>query len=445
MSAQSVTTPEEPLVGVSLREENDCKGAPVAARIRGPYLIVVEQQLPIYRGQDGRFLADDLWQKDLVMHLEYIHHLMLASPCLGRQAPPDAKLVEVKGSAFELIELPQQRGFLQALTLMPVIVYRLSKAVRRAGIVHSGIVGWPIPMGWIVAPLALLLRKPLVIVVESAPWRLPQGFAAGWKRRARALLQEYLGRWVLHRADLVICTQDEYRESLVGPKHPRAFVIPASWIDEKDILSEEGAVGSWEKKLSHSDGRLNILFVGRLTAEKGLLVLLEAIRHLGRESVPISLGILGDGSLKQECGLAASELTHSTVVKLLGTVPYGAPLFELIRRYDAVVVPSISDEQPRIVFDAFSQAVPIIASDTPGLRSCVRNGETGLLVKPNDVSALVGTLKFAVANPGRLRECGLRGLLDARSMTHQEMHRRRAELLSAVVARREVAAAPDNG
>ena len=424
------------MVGILPGADSDLNGAPVAARVQVPYLIVVEQQLPIYRSQGGQFLAGDLWQKDLVMHLEYIHHLMLASPCLQQEPPPDAKPVSVDGSEFELVELPQQSSFLHALALMPVILYRLSQAVRRAEIVHSGIVGWPIPMGWVVAPIAVLLRKPLVIVVESAPWRLPQNLVAGWKRRTRALLQETLGRWVLRHADLVICTQGEYRRSLVGPQHSRAFVIPASWIEEKDILSDQQAVTSWEEKLSRSDARLNILFAGRLTPEKGVAVLLETVRQLRGESIPVSLGILGDGPLRQECELAAFESTQHTVVKLLGTVPYGAPLFELIRGYDAVVVPSISDEQPRIVFDAFSQAVPIIASDTPGLHSCVRDGETGLLVTPNNVSVLAKIVKFAAAHRARLRELGMRSLLDARTMTHQEMHRRRAELLDDMMARR---------
>jgi len=409
----------------------------MGCRIRVPYLVVVEQQLPIYRSEGGQLCAGDLWQKDLIMHLEYIEHLMLASPCLRQLPPPDAKPLRHDSSHFELVELPQQTGFLRALTRMPLIVYRLGKAVRRAGVVHSGIAGWPIPMGWIVAPIARLFRKPLVIIVESAPWRLPPGMAFGWKQRVRARLQESLGRWVLRNADLVICTQNEYRHSLVGPKHPQAFVIPASWIDEKDVLSDQAASEAWAEKLAAPDGRLNILFVGRLTPEKGLLVLLDAMRDLSSHAVPVSLGILGDGPLREQCERVASDLTPDATVKVLGTVPYGAPLFQLIRGYDAIVVPSISDEQPRIVFDAFSQAVPVIASDTAGLRSCVPDGEAGLLVKPNDVCALAGILRDAVADRAKLRQLGMQSLLHARAMTHQEMHRQRAELLNLMIVRRQ--------
>ena len=106
--------------------------------------------------------------------------------------------------------------------------------------------------------------------------------------------------------------------------------------------------------------------------------------------------------LKQNAEELSKHLAEGpTRVGILGTVAYGAPLLALLRTYDAVIVPSISDEQPRIVFDAYSQAVPILASNTPGLRSCVRDGETGLLTKPNDARALAETLRQGASNePG---------------------------------------------
>jgi glycosyltransferase involved in cell wall biosynthesis len=116
-------------------------------------------------------------------------------------------------------------------------------------------------------------------------------------------------------------------------------------------------------------------------------------------------------------------------------VPYGAPLFALIREYDAIVVPTISDEQPRIVFDAYSQAVPVLASDTAGLCSCVRNGETGLLTAANDATALVAVLLYVSQHRSELKQLGLQSLKYAHEMTHQEMHRQRVVLLKDMLDR----------
>jgi len=245
-----------------------------------------------------------------------------------------------------------------------------------------------------------------------------------------------MGQWVLRKAALVICTQDEYRRSLLGPKRAHGFVIPASWIDKKDILPKEVAEEHWRKKLSVSDSRLRVLFIGRLVHDKGILVLLEAMRQLDIDSFPISLGVVGEGGLKSQCESVASELTGTTKVSLLGTVRYGEPLFSVIRSYDAVVVPSIGDEQPRIVFDAYSQAVPVLGSDTPGLRSCVKSGDRNLLAPPNDVPALVALLRYAAENRLELKRLGLECLAYAESMTHQEMHRQRANLLQRMLDER---------
>lgn len=409
-------------------------------RIAIPYLLVVEQQLPFFRNPQGQVFVDALWHKDLLMHSSYIDHLMIAAPCRAQEAPRDAKLLSP--GQLEIVELPAQDNLWQSLRAMPTILRRLTKAVRKAAIVHSAIAGWPIPMGWVVAPLALLLRKPLVIVVESAPWRLQDRQHAGWKQRARAALQEWLGRRVVRSATLVICTQDEYRESLLGSQRGNGFVIPASWIDESNILPDDAAEEMWRQKLSTANPRLRLLFVGRLVPAKGVLVLLEAMRRLSRENAPVALDIMGEGPLKDQCELAASELRGATAVTVLNTVPYGEPLFEVIRRYDAVVVPNIGDEQPRIVFDAYSQAVPILASDTPGLRSCVTNGERGLFSAPNDVSGLTDLLKYAAGHRSELRRMGLQSLAYASRMTHQEMHRQRAVRLREMIDRTAMDTAP---
>jgi glycosyltransferase involved in cell wall biosynthesis len=403
------------------------------AVLQQPYLMVV-QQIPFYRDSSGRLFVGEMWHKDLGMHLEHLKSLMVAAPILTQQPPADAIALDrdVRMSRLEVVELPDPRSFLESIKVMPTLVSRLWRAARRADTVHSAVAGWPIPMGWIVTPIVLMLRKRYVIVVESAPWRHQEGLALSWKVRLRSSLQELISRWIVRRADLSVFTHDGYRQSMLGKNAAKGHVIPASWIDERDILSEENARGIWAKKLADTE-RLRVLFAGRLLPDKGLLVLLDAMRQLSARGEPITLDVLGEGPLKQNAEDLSKHLANGpTRVGILGTVAYGAPLLALLRTYDAVIVPSISDEQPRIVFDAYSQAVPILASNTPGLRSCVRDGETGLLTKPNDARALAETLHQGNLERTRLFHMGLRSLQDAHRMTHQEMHRKRAELLSAM-------------
>jgi glycosyltransferase involved in cell wall biosynthesis len=390
---------------------------------------MVVVQMPLYRDASGSLFAEQLWGKDLLRHLDYLDALTIACPCLRQDPPRNAICLDSAEGRLELLELPMQSSLFETLRLSPALIRTLWRATGRAEIVHTCIAGWPIPMGWIAGPIALWRRKKLLIIVESAPWRIQAGSAASWRALLRSRIQERIGCFLLSRSDLPIFTQDGYRQSMLGADAGRGFVIPASWIDEVDVLSIDDAKSVWQSKLQPSSPRLRILFAGRLTGEKGLLVLLQAIRSLAEEDLDIQLDILGEGTLEPECSRLSLDLKGPTRLRVLGTVSYGAPLFQRIREYHAVVVPSISDEQPRIVFDAYSQAVPVIASDTTGLRSCVSDGLTGMLFPLGDSVALARLLREAARHPEALQSLGLNAIAIAGEMTHQHMHRERAALI----------------
>src|SRR5579859_6299698 len=99
------------MLDVSPHVDKDYIDSEVPIRIALPYLFVVGQQLPLFRDDTGQLFTDELWQKDLLMHLEYLDHLMIASPCLRQTPPPHTKPLSIDQSAVELIELPRQKNF----------------------------------------------------------------------------------------------------------------------------------------------------------------------------------------------------------------------------------------------------------------------------------------------------------------------------------------------
>jgi glycosyltransferase involved in cell wall biosynthesis len=394
---------------------------------------MVVVQMPLYRDPSGRLFAEQLWGRDLLRHLGYIQNLAIACPCLNQEPPRDAICLDAAPNRLELVELPEQRGPMQTIRLLPGLIRILWRAAKRTEIVHTTIAGWPIPMGWIAGPIALLQRRKLIVIVESAPWRIPPGGTASWRATLRSSLQESIGRWLLKQSSLPVFTQDGYRQSMLGPDADRGFVNPASWIDEADVISVEDAQTLWRNKTVSPGSPLRILYAGRLVAEKGLPVLLQSMRLLANEDITIQLDILGEGPLEADCNTASQQINGATCVRRLGTVAYGAPFFHKIRDYHAVVVPSISDEQPRIVFDAYSQGVPVIASDTEGLRSCITGGSTGLFFAPGDSAALASLLRELAGHPEQLQTLGMNSIKFAREMTHQKMHQDRAARIQAML------------
>jgi glycosyltransferase involved in cell wall biosynthesis len=277
-----------------------------------------------------------------------------------------------------------------------------------------------------VNPFAWIRRKRFLINVES-DWRL--GSADRRRLRQRLVdmdpLRDWMARWSCGRAQLALFTHVNYRDELCGKDCAKAHVTPAVWVSETDVLGARAAAEAWDAKLREP---VRLLFAGRLVAPKGVGTLLDALRTLEARGVEARVDFIGRGEERDAC-LAAASACRTVRISVLEPVPYGKEFFELVRRYHAVLVPSLTEEQPRIVFDANSQAVPVIAADTGGHRPYVEPERTGWLVPVGDAAALAAAIDRAIRSAPELRSMGLAALIEARGRTHQAMHRWRSRLI----------------
>lgn len=399
----------------------------VFSRLGKRYLLVTN--VPHYVDDAGPIFLERVWHHDLVRHLTYLPFLKIASPALTRSDHADLDLVPVEDSPHRFIPLPEQSSGLSALRALPTTARQLFAAVGDADIVHSGVAGWPYPLGWLATTFAKLRARRLVIVVESAPWRLSSAEERKLPRkRIRAMLYEQLARWSCGAADLALFTQPAYRETLLRHPRPGAYVTPATWINAENVLSDARARKLWEGRGEAT----RLLFAARLTTEKGTDFLLDALRELERRRIPVQVDVIGTGDREAAVDEAAAAL-RTVQLRRLDPVPYGPEFFALLDGYHAVLVPSLSDEQPRIFFDAAARAVPTIAADTDGLRPHVADRRTGLLFPRGNLEALTDLLTEVIATPRLFQRLGLEVLRVARSQTHSAMHARRSQLLAAHV------------
>lgn len=406
--------------------------------ISEPYALFVCQNLEI--DEQGRRWAIATWAKDLALHLDYLDDLTLVSPAI-RTRTRSADTVSLDEPPFDrlkFIDLPNPVGRWQALKSLPAYVLRFWRAIGPAHVVHCGYAGWPFVQGWVIVPLARLRgrRKFILANVESSPWRAARPDLP-WHRRWRSAAVEALVRATLRMADLKLLTSKQYLNELLPPGTPGAHVTPATWLNEEWILGAEEAVAAWDAK----QGPVRLLFVGRLIPEKGVPVLLAAIEAATRAGADVELAIhpIRTSPWHDQYIAAARSLAGKAAVTVLNEIPYGDEYMALIRGSDAVMVPSLSDEQPRIAYDALSQAVPVIGSATGGIMEVVEPGVTGRLSPPKDVDALAESILWAGRNRPELRAMGLRGPASVRGATHQAMHRTRHRLLrEALDARREL-------
>lgn len=384
--------------------------------IAEPYLIVLN--IALVR-DGGRYWCEPLWRKDLLLHFVGIEAITLACPIEHRAAPPTWLPLEHPG--LTIVGLPPMRW--TTLLALPLIAWRIDRCIKVARTVHTGVAGWPFPLGWIAVPIARMRGRLLLIGVESSFWRIPRGTLVSWPRRMWARLFERINRACLDAADLAFFTTEDYRVTLLHRPRGQSHVTPASWVDADRLLAPDALQDVWSGK----DGRL--LFAGRLNAAKGVAVLLEAAR-LGTARIDI----IGEGELIEACRAAAAA--HPDRIRLLDPVPYGEAFFALLDSYSALVVPTISEEQPRVIFDAFSRAVPVIASDTSGNRELVRDGVNGRLVPAGDAAALARAMDAVEQDAAVFRRMGEHALVSMGPRTHEAMHRHRTDLIEEALRRR---------
>ena len=381
--------------------------------------------IPCFLDESGVIWLEQGWQHDLIEHFQYLKDFTLCAPKICKIAQPNLVQIEVpEGVRFRYVELPDQSSTVSALRGLPKTVFVLWREIGRAEIVHSSVIGWPFPLGWIANPFAVIRRKALVIVVESS-WRSEPFRKLSSIRRLWDAIKESAARWSCKHADVALFTQSVYRDSLLSGASGSAYITPAVWVKEADILDVSDAQRHWDRKLVEP---VRMLFAGRLVAGKGVEILLEALRIIDGRGIRARVDIIGDGPLRQRCSDSVASLSN-VQMSVLDPVPYGAPFFLLVRGYHVVLIPSLTDEQPRVVFDAFSQAVPVIASDTPGLRPHVEDGRTGWLIDSGKPEVLAAIIEAAIADPRRLRSMGLASLEATRGHTHAAMHCTRSHIL----------------
>jgi glycosyltransferase involved in cell wall biosynthesis len=189
-------------------------------------------------------------------------------------------------------------------------------------------------------------------------------------RVARLAMARHLARLPQVFADYVVIS--DYQCGLVSsylPKGARVTQI-SNPIDVADLGPKQGV------------GAGNFLFVGRLSPEKGVLLLAEAAQRIGA-----GVDFVGDGPLAEELAQRFPQ------ARLLG---WRDPAYvrEAMRNARALVLPSLWHEgQPLAVLEAKALGTPVIVADQCAGRDEVEDGVTGLWFKSGDVASLAEALE----------------------------------------------------
>ncbi|MGZ8491312.1 MAG: glycosyltransferase family 4 protein [Gemmatirosa sp.] len=281
----------------------------------------------------------------------------------------------------------EARGSLRGLASLGGLVAAGGRAVRREvrawrpDVVHAH---WWFPGALSATLPGALCDRPLVLTMHGSDVRLALGVAparALFARVARrAAATTAVSRWLCERA--VSMAPGLACEVAPMPVAIDDFTPPA------DDAPREG-----------------VLFVGRLTAQKGVDVLLQA---LARAPADVALTVVGAGPEEGALRSLASHLKLHDRVRWLGSQPQ-ARLAALYGGARALVVPSREEGLGLVAVEAHLCGTPVVAFASGGLVDVVHHERDGLLVAPGDIDGLAGAIDRLRTEPALAERLGAAG------------------------------------
>jgi len=236
-------------------------------------------------------------------------------------------------------------------------------------------------------------RRPMVLTSHGAIL----GYR-GLRRAIEVVFDKTVGKWTLRSADRVIGLSPSQARILeeLGAKPDHVAVIPG-WVELEQVDLRADA-GSFRSKNNLGDRRL-VLFVGRLLPIKGLMYLIEAMKHTETRPAIVIIGGEAPGysgtkrSLEQEVqqlGLERDVFFLGQFQKEeLGAAYVAADLF---------VLPSLGEGLPLALLEAMAYAKCVLTTDVPGNRDVVKDGWNGLLVEPRNSVELARKIDYLLGN-----------------------------------------------
>lgn len=275
----------------------------------------------------------------------------------------------------------------------PALVPVAARLARRADVL---VLPLPLPEA---APLALLRGTARLVVHYHCDPQLERGGALG---RAAVAALDRSAQVALARADAITVTSRDYAEAsrVMAAHAARATAVPPM-IGEHDRLRPTRDAGMAARIAAAPT--LRVGFLGRLTHEKGIDRLIDAVAGLGR---PAQVVLAGDSAAAAGTGLWPSLEQQARAAGV--DVRYLGPLADdevaaFLTEIDVLALPSVNTLEAwgRVQAEAMLCGTPVVASALPGVRTVIPATGMGLLVPPGDAAALRDALEQVAADPAR--------------------------------------------
>lgn len=250
-----------------------------------------------------------------------------------------------------------------------------------ARVVHAATPG---PMGLSALLVARTLGIPFVASHHTELARYALDLTGD---RLAAELTGRAVRWFYGQADRVYVPTRATGEALIAGGIDPARVFSFTRGSDTRLFDPARRSRTMRRRLGGDGAVTVVLYVGRLSAEKGLLALADAFRRAAAARPGLHLALVGDGPARSEVAAALAGTPH----RFLGALT-GEELASAYASADLFCLPSQTETFGQVVTEAAASALPAVVIGRGGAAEQVTDGETGLLVPPDDPVALAAAI-----------------------------------------------------
>jgi glycosyltransferase involved in cell wall biosynthesis len=271
------------------------------------------------------------------------------------------------------------------------VIHRLSKLRREMDILiffHGS--NYPVPLLFARSQKITCLLVMSTLGSARQILAVKQSGAPGqWGERVRLRLSEVLERISYFFADKLIAYSPSIVDEIKLHQYSNKVVIARhSPVDferyglKNDIVERENVVG----------------YIGRLSEEKGILNLLQAIPEVLSKRNDVRFLIVGEGSLEDTVRAYLDAHALGGRVSLRGWISHDE-LPDCFARLKLLVLPSYTEGLPAVVLEAMACGTPVLATSVGAVSDVLKDDETGFLLNDNSPACLVEGIATALAYP----------------------------------------------
>ena len=155
--------------------------------------------------------------------------------------------------------------------------------------------------------------------------------------------------------------------------------------------------------------KIEFVSVGRLSEQKGQLLMVEALHQLKQRGIDIKLTLVGDGPLKDEIKILINDYNLAENIVLTGSLS-GKDVMEAIDNSSIMLLPSFAEGLPVVIMESLARCRPVLSTYIAGIPELIVPNETGWLIPAGDVDALVKQIeKILTLSKSELKKIGQLG------------------------------------